>query len=208
MEINKGKKMRKQIKREKIIEGAKRLFETYGFERTSMDEIAATLKTSKRTIYSYFPTKDDLILSVVESIISKIHDSMKLIVNSKEGFAEKVKNIFAMIDTIGAKLTPPMIQDLKNMPHIWEKIDARRKEIISRTMERLIEDGQKYGIIKKEIDPEILTQLHISIVGTLVTPTTIIALDIAPNEFIQKLMSIILTGILTEKGRKKFKEVK
>jgi TetR/AcrR family transcriptional regulator of autoinduction and epiphytic fitness len=54
--------------REHILDTAKLAFLDSGFERTSMDAIAARAETSKRSLYAHFPTKDALFLAVVERI--------------------------------------------------------------------------------------------------------------------------------------------
>ncbi len=52
--------------REHILDTAKLAFLEDGFERTSMDAIAARAETSKRSLYAHFPTKDALFLAVIE----------------------------------------------------------------------------------------------------------------------------------------------
>jgi AcrR family transcriptional regulator len=59
---------RGQELREHILDTAKLAFLDDGFERTSMDAIAARAETSKRSLYAHFPTKDALFLAVVERI--------------------------------------------------------------------------------------------------------------------------------------------
>ncbi|GAB3566192.1 TetR/AcrR family transcriptional regulator [Amycolatopsis endophytica] len=54
--------------REHILDTAKLAFLEDGFERTSMDALAARAETSKRSLYAHFPTKDALFLAVVERI--------------------------------------------------------------------------------------------------------------------------------------------
>jgi TetR/AcrR family transcriptional regulator of autoinduction and epiphytic fitness len=47
-------------KREDIIKAAIEEFDTHGFQKTSMDQIAKTANVSKRTVYNHFPSKDML----------------------------------------------------------------------------------------------------------------------------------------------------
>lgn len=54
--------------REHILDAAKSLFLQTGFDRTSMDSIAARAGTSKRSLYAHFPTKDALFSAVVERV--------------------------------------------------------------------------------------------------------------------------------------------
>jgi AcrR family transcriptional regulator len=54
--------------REHILDTAKFAFLESGFERTSMDAVAARAQTSKRSLYAHFPTKDVLFLAVVDRV--------------------------------------------------------------------------------------------------------------------------------------------
>lgn len=60
---------RKADRRRAIIEVAERSFLERGFADTSMSTIAAELGGSKTTLWSYFPSKDDLFAAVIDSKI-------------------------------------------------------------------------------------------------------------------------------------------
>lgn len=51
-----------------ILDSAKACFLENGFERTSMDAVAARAETSKRSLYAHFPTKDVLFLAVIDRV--------------------------------------------------------------------------------------------------------------------------------------------
>ena len=51
-------------KRAAILDAAKRMFVSHGFERVSMDQIAAEAGVSKLTVYSHFGDKDRLFARV------------------------------------------------------------------------------------------------------------------------------------------------
>ena len=54
--------------REHILLAAKDVFLEMGFERTSMDVVAARAATSKRSLYAHFESKDKLFLAVVDLV--------------------------------------------------------------------------------------------------------------------------------------------
>lgn len=56
---------------ERIVDTAKELFFTQGFDRTSVEQIAATAHIAKRTIYSRFPSKAEIFEAVVKSHIDR-----------------------------------------------------------------------------------------------------------------------------------------
>lgn len=60
-------------KRQAILDTAYRLFRELGFEKTSIAEITERVGGSKATIYSHFPSKEDLF---VECVVAAIEDYM------------------------------------------------------------------------------------------------------------------------------------
>jgi AcrR family transcriptional regulator len=69
---------KKQRTRELIAETARRLFVERGFERVSVAEIARVAEVSEKTVFNYFPTKEDLVYwrleSFEEELLAAIRD--------------------------------------------------------------------------------------------------------------------------------------
>lgn len=65
------------VLREHILDAAKDVFLTSGFERTSMDAVAARAETSKRSLYAHFPTKDTLFLAVIDRVHDLFRDRLR-----------------------------------------------------------------------------------------------------------------------------------
>jgi TetR/AcrR family transcriptional repressor of mexJK operon len=63
-------------KREAILEAARDLFLTDGFERTSVDAVAARATVSKRTVYDYFGDKRTLLVAVIDQAGSALLSSI------------------------------------------------------------------------------------------------------------------------------------
>ena len=63
--------------REHVLWTAKNVFLELGFERASMDVIAARAGTSKRTVYAHFENKEKLYLAVVELVRGLSLDKLK-----------------------------------------------------------------------------------------------------------------------------------
>ncbi|MFI6728611.1 TetR/AcrR family transcriptional regulator [Streptomyces sp. R-74717] len=52
-----------QRTREDVARTAARLFLAQGYERTTVDQIADAAEVSQRTVFRYFPAKEDLVLA-------------------------------------------------------------------------------------------------------------------------------------------------
>jgi AcrR family transcriptional regulator len=58
-----GLRERKKVRLRRAIQAAAlRLFETQGYEHTTVEQIAEAAETSTTTFYRYFPTKEDVVL--------------------------------------------------------------------------------------------------------------------------------------------------
>ncbi len=67
-----GLSTRQLAKREQISSAARRLFLADGFANTSMDAVTAEAGVSKQTLYTYFPTKIDLLAEVLYESIREL----------------------------------------------------------------------------------------------------------------------------------------
>ncbi len=66
MEINQSKRQQnKERKKKALIDAAEMLFIKNGFDNTSIDDVAKQADLTKRTLYQYFISKEDLYLAVV-----------------------------------------------------------------------------------------------------------------------------------------------
>jgi len=86
---------KKSIKRLQIIRAAFKLFTENGFYATGVDLIMRQASVSKRTMYIYFPTKNDLIVAVLEFYRANYEQGLKeLLVRNDLSNREKIIAIF------------------------------------------------------------------------------------------------------------------
>ena len=62
--------------REVLVDVARQLFARMGFQNTTMNDIAQASQKGRRTLYTYFKSKDDVFDAVVEAELDKLVDSL------------------------------------------------------------------------------------------------------------------------------------
>lgn len=62
--------------RAKLVDVARQLFAKKGVEATTMNDIAVASKKGRRTLYTYFKSKDQIYMAVVESELKMLSDAM------------------------------------------------------------------------------------------------------------------------------------
>ena len=69
---------------------ARQLFAKMGVENTTMNDIALASKKGRRTLYTYFKSKEDIYLAVVESQLDILLDTMKRVADKHISPDEKM----------------------------------------------------------------------------------------------------------------------
>ena len=90
---------------EQILLAASELFYSQGIRATGVDAIAKAAKTTKMTLYRYFPSKDDLIVAFLHK---RDEDFRAWFVAQVEGKADKPKDkLVALFDVISEWMAIP-----------------------------------------------------------------------------------------------------
>lgn len=90
-------------RRKEIFHASVHLFLSKGFNETSMREIAEAAGIGKSTLYDYFPSKDDILLSFVEDELQTLTEEVNKIAHQKIGAQEKLRQMmFAYMDYLAA----------------------------------------------------------------------------------------------------------
>src|ERR1041384_1246347 len=65
------------LKREAVILAAARAFRERGYHNTSLDDLAASLKVTKPTLYLYVPNKEAILFECFKAGLAQIQDTLE-----------------------------------------------------------------------------------------------------------------------------------
>ena len=82
--------------RAKLVDVARQLFAKQGVDNTTMNDIAVASTKGRRTLYTYFKSKEDIYIAVVESELDKLSEALDRVASEK--IAPDVK-ILKLIET-------------------------------------------------------------------------------------------------------------
>jgi len=138
-------------KRAAILDAARRLFTTQGFDGVSMDQIAAEAGVSKLTVYSHFGDKETLFAAVVKSYCEQqLPDSLFAAhpeVPLRERLLQVARAFFAMVSAPEAVaghriLCTPQIAD-SSLPRLfWEAGPRRVQDAFAELLRRRMAGGE------------------------------------------------------------------
>lgn len=82
--------------RAKLVDVARQLFAKNGVDDTTMNDIAVASKKGRRTLYTYFKSKEDIYMAVVESELEMLSGAMEKV--AEQDIAPDTK-ILRLIET-------------------------------------------------------------------------------------------------------------
>ena len=101
-----------------ILTAAFDVFASYGFKRTSMDDIAKAAGMSRPALYQSFSNKVDIYRAIVTSFCNSVQSDWHAIVTAEQPVAEKLESVFKI-----AVVEPHAM--MENMPHGEEIIGLK-----------------------------------------------------------------------------------
>jgi AcrR family transcriptional regulator len=139
--------------RKKIIETAGQIFSRFGFRKTSMDDIAKSLKIGKSSIYYYFDSKEAIFEAVVLNEANILRNSLTNSLKSVDSPIDKMKNYVFVRMKAFEKLSNyyNAIFD-KNLDHFdfIESVRAKYDREELAILRLILYDGARRGIFNIE----------------------------------------------------------
>lgn len=168
---------RARAKRDQILGGARRVFLRDGFAAASTDAIAAEAKVSKRTLYVYYPSKEDLFVEVLRKLT--IENPRTRALESIEGMAPGNleglrRDLLELAHKILATMMQPeylallrtTIADIHRFPQLSGLFRATVPERAMSSFALFIEQTRVRGVIRDDVVGEAAARMFI---GPLLT---------------------------------------
>jgi len=188
----------------KIVELTEEKFFRDGFYKTTMDEVASELKMSKKTIYKFFPSKDDLVKAIAKHFMEGIKSKVVPALNSDKNAIEKLAELNKILAKISEKVSTKRMDEIKTyFPSLWNEIDNFRTKMMFANITKVIDQGKAEGLFVDYPTPIIMNTLVSSIRAT-VNPEFILNNNFSISEAALLVFKIVIGGIVTDKGKKIF----
>lgn len=192
------------VEKRKIMVFAEKLFREAGLYKTSMDELASLMHISKKTIYKYFPSKDNLVREIVKFWLVTSTERVDEIVSSKTDVVTKFIRLLEDYSCEFSQMSEKSITDLQiHYPDVWSSIESFRQEKIIFYVKKLFRQGYREKYISK-IPVEIVIASVSASIGSVINPKFLMENNFSTAEALKHVLEIHLKGMITEKGRKKY----
>lgn len=189
-----------------IVRTTSNLFQQFGVRSVSIDDVCKKLQISKKTFYTYFQQKEDLVDAVL-TYLDKIHleKFSKLLQNKNaiEAFLVILREIKKNADT-EPKL---MWHDIeKYYPKVFERNDLKKRDLMIKGFEANLRQGIEEGYYREDLDVELISLLSSTQIRSLFNLMIQSKKKYTQKRWVEFFIDLTIHIIANEKGLKYMNE--
>lgn len=185
------------------------MFMRYGIRSVSMDDIAAQLGMSKKTIYQFFGDKDELVDAVMEVEIGRMQNDCSTCSFSARDAVDEIFMSIEQIQDQMQNMNQMVLYDLEKFHHkTYLKFRAHKDNYLYKFIADNIERGMNEGLYRPELNVGIIARFRLE------TMMMAFNIDLFPTkkfsmvEVTSELIEHYVYGLATNKGYKLIEKYK
>ncbi|MEW6131004.1 MAG: TetR/AcrR family transcriptional regulator [Acidobacteriota bacterium] len=159
-------------KYELILRAAIKVFARNGFFNSKVADVAKAAGVADGTVYLYFKNKDDILVSIFNSIAEQALERGRAALSEINDPVEKLRRIVESHLEMYAKdrdLAIVFQVELRSSTKFMEQFSATKVTEYLDLIGRVIEDGQKRGVFRKTLNPKITAKILFGALDEMVT---------------------------------------
>ena len=170
-----------------------------------MDDIAAELGMSKKTLYKTFANKDEIVLSVMTTHLCQAQGECARVAGSAADAVQEMLTISAWADQQFSNIHPSIFYDLrKYYPAAWALFAAHKSTFILNQITQNLRRGVAEGLFRADLDVDVLARLNLAQIELAFDPTLYPPAQFAPVRVNKVFDEHFLLGVATLKGHRLF----
>ncbi|MCM3634993.1 MULTISPECIES: TetR/AcrR family transcriptional regulator [Paenibacillus] len=169
-----------------------------GFSKVLLDQVASELSISKKTIYKFFTSKEEIISACIDDVFTTIDaEVLPIMTDQSIGIIEKITRLPEIVAKHLMFFTRQQVVEIqRTFPHLWSKVLEQRKLRIER-YEALFRAAKERGFII-DVEPKLLVHFFLVTIEAFTKESFMDEHNISYAESLQMVSKILLEGILSK----------
>jgi AcrR family transcriptional regulator len=183
------------------LEQIKELFFELGIKNLNMDDISHKLGISKKTLYRFVKSKEDLIARLFEYEQKKWAEAIYDIGSQDVNAIEKLFKVSLMVYEEMKRFNPMLLFELrKYYEHLFNEYHAQRLAHISQSMRLNLENGIKEGLYRHDINNEAVVAIYMNYLVDIHNSELCKIADVSFDELFRVMFENHIRAISTSEG--------
>ncbi|HNW44414.1 MAG TPA: TetR/AcrR family transcriptional regulator [Elusimicrobiales bacterium] len=155
--------------RDEILRAGMSLFQKYGLDKTTMEDIAEAAEKGKSTLYYYFKKKEDVFHSIAEREMSSMVDALENGLKAGKNAGDKIGLFFLIQDKSlrsKMKLYPMIFKETNKHIQLFQSLQRMANTMQTKMFKTILLEGIESGEFKS-ISREECNTVAVTVVSTL-----------------------------------------
>lgn len=180
-----------------IISASVRLFQRYGIKSVTMDDIAHHLGASKKTLYTYFNDKEELLLACIDKAASELEHQIAQVRQDELEPVDSLAKIYYLLLAEHTKYQRSFFFDMKRMHAPSQKYQAYKEHVAVQHIMPLLKKAVQQKSIRQDVDANILCRMLFFLIDEFVAESSGFNLSDSFQKLYNHIILINLKGCLT-----------
>ena len=185
--------------RAKILKTAGELFFKFGIRSVSIDDICNELHISKKTFYTVFKQKDELVVEMLNAMHQKKEKDYQSVLDSSVNVLDLLMQSFKKLRHHSVEKHLAFGYDLEKFyPELWHERQIMLKEMDLKYMAQMLRTGIEQGMYREDLNIEATSLLLANLIPNILKELMQVSMNTAQR--VDFVLDMLVRMICNEKG--------
>jgi AcrR family transcriptional regulator len=195
-----------ETRRDSLLRRLQAIYVAEGYRRTTMSDLAARVRCSKRTLYQLAPSKEELFLIAVQCELDEIWRLGLMAEAETKSIQDRIHRYVTAAIVPCKRWSPAFLADVECMPEAHALLEQHLKDRMAR-VERMVKEGIRLGVFR-HTNPKLVAEMIISSASRFCSPSFLEQTRIDLISAVESMCDLLWNGLLhpedavAENGRK------
>lgn len=181
-----------------ILDTSYQWFTTQGVQSFTMDDIASRLGMSKKTLYRYFVSRQELVEKVANRLATDYEAAMVAIDEKPVDSLGKLLGYIGTVLNYCKKINPVFFSDLRrHYPVQWVELNKTMDNTVGNRIIRTLEAGIQEGQFRGNLHPQLAIAIWQQHMATDFEFAARLTNDYSKDEVFRQALYLFLYGVVT-----------
>ena len=193
--------------RAKILKTAGELFFKFGIRSVSIDDICNELHISKKTFYTVFKQKDELVLELLDAMSQKKEKDYQSVLDSSVNVLDLLMQSFKKLHSHSMEKHLAFGYDLEKFyPELWHERQIKLKAMDLNYMAQMLRTGIEQGMYREDLNIDATSILLANLIPNVLKDLMQVSMNTAQR--VDFVLDMLVRMVCNEKGMEYYVKLK
>jgi AcrR family transcriptional regulator len=192
--------------RQRILDAAQRITFSRGLSALRMAELSYELGMSKKTLYTYYPSKDALLAAMMDAHYQHYDGLFRTILDDPAlSFLDRLQQTMRLGWEIKGVMSADVTQDFRrHAPALLNNFEQRGALAVQEHFRLLLEEGRGQGLLRKDLALDIVTDILMEAISYHLTSSNLQGRKYTLPEAFTTFYQLLFAGLLSDTARQQY----